>query len=45
MEVVRCLGACGLAPVIVVDDVTHGQLDPKEIVDIVESYRGSTDGV
>ena len=43
LEVVRCLGACGLAPVIVVDDVTHGQLDPKEIVDIVESYRGSTD--
>jgi formate dehydrogenase major subunit len=45
LEVVRCLGACGLAPVMVIDDVTHGQLDPKEIVDIVESYRGSTDGV
>jgi NADH:ubiquinone oxidoreductase subunit E len=45
LEVVRCLGACGLAPVIVIDDVTHGQLDPKEIVDIVESYRGATDGV
>jgi predicted molibdopterin-dependent oxidoreductase YjgC/NADH:ubiquinone oxidoreductase subunit E len=44
LEVVRCLGACGLAPVIVIDDVTHGQLDPKEIVDIVESYRGTTDG-
>jgi hypothetical protein len=29
----------------VIDDVTHGQLDPKEIVDIVESYRGTTDGV
>jgi NADH:ubiquinone oxidoreductase subunit E len=44
LELVRCLGACGLAPVMVVDDVTHGQLDPKEIVDIVESYRGTTDG-
>jgi NADH:ubiquinone oxidoreductase subunit E len=44
LEVVRCLGACGLAPVMVIDDVTHGQLDPKEIVDIVESYRGNTDG-
>jgi formate dehydrogenase major subunit len=40
LEVVRCLGACGLAPVMVVDEVTHGQLDPKEVVDIVESYRG-----
>jgi formate dehydrogenase major subunit len=45
LEVVRCLGACGLAPVMVIDDVTHGQLDPKEIVDIVESYRGSTEAV
>jgi NADH:ubiquinone oxidoreductase subunit E len=44
LELVRCLGACGLAPVMVVDDVTHGQLDPKEIVDIVESYRGAADG-
>jgi NADH:ubiquinone oxidoreductase subunit E len=39
LDVVRCLGACGLAPVMVVDDVTHGQVDPKEVVDIVESYR------
>jgi NADH:ubiquinone oxidoreductase subunit E len=45
LDVVRCLGACGLAPVMVVDDVTYGQVDPKEIVDIVESYRGPTDGV
>ncbi|UCB47806.1 MAG: molybdopterin-dependent oxidoreductase [Deltaproteobacteria bacterium] len=45
LELVRCLGACGLAPVIVIDDVTHGQVDPKKIVDIVESYRGDTDGV
>ena len=25
LETVRCLGACGLAPVIVVDEDTHGQ--------------------
>ena len=42
-EVVRCIGACGLAPVMVVDETTYGQVDPKEIVDIVESYRGTTD--
>jgi NADH-quinone oxidoreductase subunit E/NADP-reducing hydrogenase subunit HndA len=41
LDVVRCLGACGLAPVMVVDDVTHGQVEPKEVVDIVESYRGA----
>ncbi|UCF09835.1 MAG: NAD(P)H-dependent oxidoreductase subunit E, partial [Candidatus Bipolaricaulota bacterium] len=39
LEAVRCVGACGLAPVVVVDEVTHGQVDPAEIVEIVESYR------
>lgn len=41
LEIVRCVGACGLAPVMVIDDATHGQVDPKEIVEIVESYRGA----
>lgn len=39
LDVVRCLGACGLAPVMVIDNVTHGQLIGSEIVKIVESYR------
>ncbi|MBW1786245.1 MAG: molybdopterin-dependent oxidoreductase [Deltaproteobacteria bacterium] len=39
LDIVRCLGACGLAPVMVVDEVTHGMLDASEVVDIVESYR------
>ncbi|MCP4665781.1 MAG: NADH-quinone oxidoreductase subunit NuoE, partial [Deltaproteobacteria bacterium] len=40
LDVVRCLGACGLAPVMVVDETTHGQVDPSEIITIVENYRG-----
>ena len=40
LEVVRCIGACGLAPVMVVDEETHGMVDPSEIVEIVESVRG-----
>jgi predicted molibdopterin-dependent oxidoreductase YjgC/NADH:ubiquinone oxidoreductase subunit E len=43
LDVVRCLGACGLAPVMVIDEETHGQVDPKKIVEIVESYRGAED--
>jgi NADH:ubiquinone oxidoreductase subunit E len=43
LDVVRCLGACGLAPVMVVDDVTHGQMDASRIVEIVESFRGASD--
>ncbi|MBW1773344.1 MAG: NAD(P)H-dependent oxidoreductase subunit E [Deltaproteobacteria bacterium] len=40
LEVVRCIGACGLAPVMVVDEETHGMVDPSEIVEIVEDVRG-----
>ena len=40
LEVVRCIGACGLAPVMVVDEETHGMVDPSEIVEIVENVRG-----
>ena len=40
LEVVRCIGACGLAPVMVIDEETYGMVDPSEIVEIVEDVRG-----
>ena len=39
LEAVRCLGACGLAPVVVVDDDTHGGVEPDEILDILDAYK------
>jgi NADH-quinone oxidoreductase subunit E len=36
LETVACLGACALAPVMVVDDVYHGLLTPDEAVAIVD---------
>ncbi len=36
LETVSCLGACGLAPVLVVDDDVHGQITPQKAVEIVE---------
>ncbi len=39
LEAVRCLGACGLAPVVVVDDDTHGGVTPDRIVNILERYE------
>lgn len=39
LEAVRCLGACGLAPVIVVDQDTHGKVSPDRIVEILEQYE------
>jgi NADH:ubiquinone oxidoreductase subunit E len=39
LEAVRCLGACGLAPVIVVDNNTHGGVSPDSVLDILKSYK------
>ena len=36
VETVACLGACGLAPVVVVDDQVHGQMTPEAAVGLVE---------
>jgi NADH:ubiquinone oxidoreductase subunit E len=38
LEAVRCLGACGLAPVMVVGHDTHGMIDPGKAIEIVRSY-------
>ena len=38
LEVVRCLGACGLAPVIFVDDDVYGSLQPSQVGKIFENY-------
>ncbi len=35
----RCLGACGLAPVIVVNEDVHGRLKPDDVKAILDKYR------
>lgn len=35
----RCLGACGLAPVIMINDDVYGRLVPDDIPAIVEKYK------
>lgn len=39
VEIVACIGACGLAPVIAVNDRFHGRLSPADIPGIIQSYR------
>ena len=39
LEAVRCLGACGLAPVMVIGHETYGMIDPGKAVEIVRSYK------
>ncbi|HWH68279.1 MAG TPA: NAD(P)H-dependent oxidoreductase subunit E [Candidatus Sulfotelmatobacter sp.] len=36
VETVACLGACGLAPVVVIDDQVHGQMTPESAVKLIE---------
>lgn len=39
MEAVRCLGACGLAPVVVIDKDTHGSVNPVKATDLLKDYE------
>ena len=40
LETVNCVGACALAPVMVIDGDYHGKMSPKDIAGIVEQYKG-----
>ena len=39
LQEARCLGACGLAPVIMIDDKIYGDLTPQKTVEILEKYK------
>jgi NADH:ubiquinone oxidoreductase subunit E len=39
LESVRCLGACGLAPVVVVGDDVHGAVQADTVLGILERYE------
>jgi NADH-quinone oxidoreductase E subunit len=39
LDIVRCVGACGLAPVMVVDEDTHRQVRVAKLDEILEKYR------
>lgn len=39
LEGVRCLGACGLAPVMVIGDDTHGDVAAESVIKSLEDYK------
>jgi len=39
IEVVACMGACGLAPVIAINGEFHAKVTPESLPEIVEEYR------
>jgi len=38
LEDARCIGACGLAPVITINEDVYGQLDPNDVDSIIDKY-------
>lgn len=43
IEACRCLGACGLAPVMTVDGEVYGKCTPESAVRIIRSYMNEED--
>jgi NADH:ubiquinone oxidoreductase subunit E len=39
LEAVRCLGACGLAPVVVVDQDTFGAVKADKVIETLNKYE------
>ena len=39
LEIVSCLGACGLSPVVVVNDTVHAAMTPEKAKALVEQLR------
>lgn len=35
----RCLGACGLAPIMMINDQVYGRLKPEDIKGIIDKYK------
>lgn len=39
LDACRCIGACGLAPVMMINDDVYGKLSKDEVVGILEKYQ------
>ncbi|HXK81098.1 MAG TPA: NADH-quinone oxidoreductase subunit NuoE [Bacteroidales bacterium] len=39
LNCLRCVGACGLAPVVMIGDKTYGRVAPEEVKNILNEYK------
>jgi NADH:ubiquinone oxidoreductase subunit E len=39
LDATRCIGACGLAPVLTIGEDVYGRLEPSMLEDILAKYR------
>ena len=44
IEEVHCVGACGMAPVVMINDRAHGKLTPEKAVEVVKVFRAEVEG-
>jgi NADH-quinone oxidoreductase subunit E len=44
IEEVHCVGACGMAPVVMINDRAHGKLTPDKAVDVVRAFQTDVEG-
>lgn len=42
LDTVNCLGACALAPLVVVDDEYHGKMDQKKVEKLLKDQKEKT---
>lgn len=43
-EEVACIGACGLAPVMTIDEKTFGKLSTEKLTEVLSSYSEASEG-
>ena len=41
LEVGRCFGACGLAPVILINDEVHQRIKPSKVAELISQYKAA----
>jgi len=41
LDACRCVGACGLAPVFLVNEDVYGRVGPEEVPGIINKYKGN----
>ncbi|SBV96606.1 NADP-reducing hydrogenase subunit HndA [uncultured delta proteobacterium] len=39
LEAVRCVGACGLAPAVLINDAVHAKVRPDDVATIISKHR------
>lgn len=38
LDCLRCVGACGLAPVVLIGEKVYGRVEPSQVKEILDSY-------